>query len=140
MVTWFQLPSTNSYDHGLFGLDRGIDIQSISHRVMEGQGISIGFGRCRKVKHQVILHCECHLNEVMYSTNTLLWQLYHEATLINLLEVIFYKKEVALSGGDLLDDLVDYCHRKILFLNTWYAPPALPLIPCMHEQTHSYGF
>ncbi|KAI9338231.1 hypothetical protein BDR26DRAFT_919504 [Obelidium mucronatum] len=47
--------------------------------------------------------------------------LYHEATLVNLLEILFYNKEAVHQAGDLLIDLVDYCSRKMAFLNTWVS-------------------
>ncbi|KAJ3028279.1 UNVERIFIED_CONTAM: Zinc finger MYND domain-containing protein 10 [Siphonaria sp. JEL0065] len=52
--------------------------------------------------------------------------LYHEATLVNLLEIIFFNKDAVLQAGDLLIDLVDYCSRKMAYLNTWTAPESTP--------------
>lgn len=43
--------------------------------------------------------------------------LYHEATICNLLEVLFYHQSVAEEGGDALTELLDYCYRKITLLN-----------------------
>lgn len=46
--------------------------------------------------------------------------LYHQASLINLLEVLLYHKHVCEAGGELLLELVDYCARKMCRLNGGY--------------------
>lgn len=43
---------------------------------------------------------------------------YHEAVLINLLEVVFFNKDAVLACGESLLDLVDYCFRKMSYLNS----------------------
>ncbi len=43
--------------------------------------------------------------------------LYHEATLVNLLEVFLYHKHVCESGGEKMMELVDYVVRKLTRLN-----------------------
>ncbi len=40
-------------------------------------------------------------------------KLYHEATLVNLLETVLYHQDVCQSLEDSIFDLVDYCHRKM---------------------------
>ncbi|KAI8618819.1 hypothetical protein BC830DRAFT_887021 [Chytriomyces sp. MP71] len=52
--------------------------------------------------------------------------LYHEATLVNLLEILFYNKQTVLQAEDTLVDLVDYCHRKMNYLTAW-EPKEEPL-------------
>ncbi|XP_027988563.2 zinc finger MYND domain-containing protein 10 isoform X2 [Eptesicus fuscus] len=42
--------------------------------------------------------------------------LHHEASVINLLETVFFHKEVCESAEDTVLDLVDYCHRKLTLL------------------------
>ncbi|XP_014394459.1 PREDICTED: zinc finger MYND domain-containing protein 10 isoform X2 [Myotis brandtii] len=42
--------------------------------------------------------------------------LHHEASIINLLETVFFHKEVCESAEDTVLDLVDYCHRKLTLL------------------------
>ncbi|XP_019634170.1 PREDICTED: zinc finger MYND domain-containing protein 10-like [Branchiostoma belcheri] len=42
--------------------------------------------------------------------------LYHEATIINLLETIMYHKDTCESAEDTMLDLLDYCYRKIVDL------------------------
>ncbi|XP_010613750.1 zinc finger MYND domain-containing protein 10 isoform X2 [Fukomys damarensis] len=42
--------------------------------------------------------------------------IHHEASIINLLETVFFHKEVCESANDTLLDLVDYCHRKLTLL------------------------
>ncbi|KAJ3108171.1 CRISPR-associated protein 1 [Phlyctochytrium planicorne] len=45
--------------------------------------------------------------------------LHHEATLINLLEVILYNQEALMSLDEYLQPLVDYCARKFSYLDDW---------------------
>ncbi|XP_051841822.1 zinc finger MYND domain-containing protein 10 [Antechinus flavipes] len=42
--------------------------------------------------------------------------IHHEASIINLLETVFFHKEVCDSAEDYILDLVDYCHRKLILL------------------------
>ncbi|XP_068170900.1 zinc finger MYND domain-containing protein 10 [Antennarius striatus] len=42
--------------------------------------------------------------------------IYHEATIINLLETIMFHKDSYEAGNDCILDLVDYCHRKLTLL------------------------
>jgi hypothetical protein len=46
--------------------------------------------------------------------------LYHEATLINLLEIILYHKHICETNNDQMLELVDYCARKLTRLNSVY--------------------
>jgi hypothetical protein len=57
--------------------------------------------------------------------------LYHEATIVNLLEVLLYHKHICEAGGELMLELVDYCARKLTRLQSGYdfrqhSPEALP--------------
>lgn len=45
--------------------------------------------------------------------------LYHELTILNLMEVLFFSKEACLSLNDYLLDLVDYCARSVQYLITF---------------------
>jgi len=47
--------------------------------------------------------------------------LYHEAVLINLLESVLYHKQACEAAGDMIVELTDYCHRKLVWLLS--APP-----------------
>ena len=47
--------------------------------------------------------------------------LYHEGVLTNLLEALTYHKGGCEAAGDLISELVDYCHRRLMFLLN--APP-----------------
>lgn len=49
------------------------------------------------------------------------FKLYHEATIVNLLELLLYHQESIAQLEDYMIDLVDYCFRKFTFLNVWYA-------------------
>uniref|UniRef100_A0A669QJ49 Zinc finger MYND domain-containing protein 10 n=1 Tax=Phasianus colchicus TaxID=9054 RepID=A0A669QJ49_PHACC len=42
--------------------------------------------------------------------------LHHEASIINLLETVFFHKEICESAEDSILDLIDYCHRKLTLL------------------------
>lgn len=46
--------------------------------------------------------------------------LYHEATLVNLFEVLFYHKHVCQAGSEQMLELVDYCARKLTRLQSGY--------------------
>ncbi|KAJ3394124.1 hypothetical protein HDU84_000152, partial [Entophlyctis sp. JEL0112] len=58
--------------------------------------------------------------------------LYHEATVVNLLELMFFNKNAVLQARDLLVDLADYCSRRIAFLAGWQ-----PLQPVDHKTAMS---
>lgn len=51
------------------------------------------------------------------NNNRLYFVLYHEATVVNLLEVFLYHKHVCEGAGERVLDLVDYVARKLLRLN-----------------------
>jgi zinc finger MYND domain-containing protein 10 len=51
-----------------------------------------------------------------------LFKLYHEATLVNLLETVLYHQDVCLAVGDSILDLVDYCYRKLTEFIQNYEP------------------
>lgn len=46
-------------------------------------------------------------------------QVYHEATLCNLLEIILYHRTACENSQDSLVELIDYCYRKFLFLTSY---------------------
>ncbi len=46
--------------------------------------------------------------------------LFHEATVVNLLEVLLYHLQACEAAGDALVDLVDYCAGKMALLNSGY--------------------
>ncbi|KAM5148675.1 zinc finger MYND domain-containing protein 10 isoform 2-T2 [Mantella aurantiaca] len=60
------------------------------------------------------------------STFPLYMVIHHEATIINLLETIFYHKDVCESAEDLVLDLIDYCHRKLTLLASKGSSGELP--------------
>eukprot|EP00041_Stephanoeca_diplocostata_P034390 m.1171167 g.1171167 ORF g.1171167 m.1171167 type:complete len:453 (-) comp24512_c0_seq5:3243-4601(-) len=43
---------------------------------------------------------------------------YHEGTVLTLLEAVLYNKEAVEGLGDSVIDLVDYCHRRMVWLNS----------------------
>lgn len=64
------------------------------------------------------------------STMTPYIVLYHEATIINLLEAVMYHKEACEAAGDTILDLSDYCCRAINFLIT-IDPSAVDIFESM---------
>ena len=44
--------------------------------------------------------------------------LYHEAAIGNLLEVLLYHRTACESSQDALAELIDYCYRKFIYLNS----------------------
>ena len=44
--------------------------------------------------------------------------MYHEASICNLLEVMLYHKTACESSDDALVELIDYCYRKFIALNS----------------------
>jgi hypothetical protein len=46
--------------------------------------------------------------------------MYHEATLVNLFEVLFYHKHVCQAGGEMMLEMVDYAARKLTRLQSGY--------------------
>ncbi|NP_001090272.2 zinc finger MYND domain-containing protein 10 [Xenopus laevis] len=64
-----------------------------------------------------VFHVLCQLQDFQpKSTFPLYMVIHHEATIINLLETIFFHKEVCESAEDLTLDLIDYCYRKLTLL------------------------
>ena len=51
--------------------------------------------------------------------------LYHEATIVNLFEILLYHKHVCESIGEKMIEFVDYCSRKLTRLNGGYDFRAL---------------
>ncbi|XP_006892933.1 PREDICTED: zinc finger MYND domain-containing protein 10 [Elephantulus edwardii] len=59
----------------------------------------------------------CKLEDFMpQNTFPIYMVIHHEASIINLLETVFFHKEVCESAEDTILDLVDYCHRKLTLL------------------------
>ena len=44
------------------------------------------------------------------------FQVYHEASVLNLLEVMLYHRTACNSADDVLVELIDYCYRKFVAL------------------------
>merc|ERR1719204_1780237 len=53
--------------------------------------------------------------------------LYHEAVLVNLLEVCMFNGDAVESIDDYLVELIDYCYRKLVALNCKKIKPAQAL-------------
>lgn len=71
-------------------------------------------------KGKVLDHLEKHLVDAVNSL-TCYQLLYSEAVLANLLEVCLYHEHACQTiSDDALLELCDWCHRKLIFLNTYY--------------------
>lgn len=72
----------------------------------------IGF----KPKNTFVVYLIVSLENYLFTLElkfSIFLKLYHEATLVNLLETVLYHQDVCLAVGDSILDLVDYCYRKI---------------------------
>ncbi|KAM5313748.1 zinc finger MYND domain-containing protein 10 [Glossophaga mutica] len=66
---------------------------------------------------QKVLPVLCKLEDFTpQNTFPIYMVVHHEASIINLLETVFFHKEVCESAEDTVSDLVDYCHRKLTLL------------------------
>ncbi|TPX40706.1 hypothetical protein SeLEV6574_g06465 [Synchytrium endobioticum] len=49
--------------------------------------------------------------------------MYHEATLVNFLEIVMYSKSAGVAARDTILDLIDYLAKKFVLLSTWTDVP-----------------
>nr|XP_032637352.1 zinc finger MYND domain-containing protein 10-like [Chelonoidis abingdonii] len=52
--------------------------------------------------------------------------LHHEASIVNLLETVFFHKEICESAEDTILDLIDYSYRKLTLLAAWSTNREFP--------------
>uniref|UniRef100_A0A674IXA8 Zinc finger MYND-type containing 10 n=1 Tax=Terrapene triunguis TaxID=2587831 RepID=A0A674IXA8_9SAUR len=52
--------------------------------------------------------------------------LHHEASIVNLLETVFFHKEICESAEDTILDLIDYSYRKLTLLAAWSTNGEFP--------------
>ncbi|XP_071784356.1 zinc finger MYND domain-containing protein 10-like [Asterias amurensis] len=71
---------------------------------------------CTEVWQQKVFSIIKRMNFEPRTTIPLYMSLYHEATLVNLLETILYHKEPCEAAEDCILDIIDYCYRKITYL------------------------
>nr|KAF6421560.1 zinc finger MYND-type containing 10 [Molossus molossus] len=69
-----------------------------------------------KLNMQAILDATASQGEPIQELLVTHGKVHHEASIINLLETVFFHKEVCESAEDTVLDLVDYCHRKLTLL------------------------
>ncbi|XP_078399918.1 zinc finger MYND domain-containing protein 10 isoform X2 [Cetorhinus maximus] len=69
-----------------------------------------------KLNMQAIIDATADQDEFVKETIYSHGKIHHEATIINLLETIFYHKDVCDSADEAVLDLADYCHRKLTLL------------------------
>lgn len=55
--------------------------------------------------------------------------LYHEAALSNLFEVLLFHRHICREMGDTLVEIVDYCARKLVILNSRWEQCRLFICP-----------
>uniref|UniRef100_A0A8D2LEI8 Zinc finger MYND-type containing 10 n=1 Tax=Varanus komodoensis TaxID=61221 RepID=A0A8D2LEI8_VARKO len=76
---------------------------------------------------QKIFPIVCRLEDFKpKSTFPIYLVLRHEASVINLLETVFYHKEICESAEDTILDLIDYTHRKLTLLVAQTASGKIP--------------
>ncbi|XP_020558775.1 zinc finger MYND domain-containing protein 10 isoform X1 [Oryzias latipes] len=86
----------------------------------------VSFGKIPVLIHELILievwkhkvfTILCQLQDFNPKNSFQLYMvIYHESTVINLLQTILFHKDSCEAAGDSLVDLVDYCHRKLTLL------------------------
>ncbi|XP_044307133.1 zinc finger MYND domain-containing protein 10 [Varanus komodoensis] len=77
---------------------------------------------------QKIFPIVCRLEDFKpKSTFPIYLVLRHEASVINLLETVFYHKEICESAEDTILDLIDYTHRKLTLLVAQTASGKIPV-------------
>lgn len=70
-------------------------------------------------RERVLPLLDAAVYESTVGSTALYWVCYHEVSLINLLEVtLFHMESCENAGDDALLELADYCHRRLLYLNT----------------------
>ncbi|XP_045348873.1 zinc finger MYND domain-containing protein 10 isoform X3 [Leopardus geoffroyi] len=80
-----------------------------------------------KLNMQAILDATASQGEPIQELLVTHGKVHHEASIINLLETVFFHKEVCESAEDAVLDLIDYCHRKLTLLvarSSRGGPPA----------------
>ncbi|XP_022098393.1 zinc finger MYND domain-containing protein 10-like isoform X1 [Acanthaster planci] len=71
---------------------------------------------CSEIWQQKVFSIIKRMDFEPHTTIPLYISLYHEATLVNLLETILYHKEPCEAAADCILDMIDYCYRKITYL------------------------
>ncbi|XP_020854950.1 zinc finger MYND domain-containing protein 10 isoform X1 [Phascolarctos cinereus] len=70
-----------------------------------------------EVWKQKVFPILCKLEDFKpHNTFPIYMVVHHEASIINLLETVFFHKEICDSAEDSILDLIDYCHRKLTLL------------------------
>ncbi|KFZ53157.1 Zinc finger MYND domain-containing protein 10, partial [Antrostomus carolinensis] len=93
----------------------------------------------------------CRLEDFKPRSTFPIYVLHHEASIINLLETVFFYKEICESAEDSILDLIDYCHRKLTLLAARSAngqtvttaelhPTDLPSPSSMQKQAETMEF
>ncbi|KAI9102704.1 hypothetical protein DFS34DRAFT_406158 [Phlyctochytrium arcticum] len=70
-------------------------------------------------KRHVYPDVKSKLGQSQKAALKLYFVLYHEATILNLLEIVLYNALACESGGDALIDLADYCAMRLAALGSW---------------------
>uniref|UniRef100_A0ABK0LNY5 Zinc finger, MYND-type containing 10 n=1 Tax=Rattus norvegicus TaxID=10116 RepID=A0ABK0LNY5_RAT len=91
-------------------------LHSFQLREMGSEGWSKQHENLEKLNMQAILDATVSQAEPIQELLVTHGKVHHEASIINLLETVFFHKEVCESADDTVLDLVDYCHRKLILL------------------------
>ncbi|XP_052575937.1 zinc finger MYND domain-containing protein 10 isoform X2 [Peromyscus californicus insignis] len=91
-------------------------LHSFQLREMGSEGWNKQHENLEKLNMQAILDATVSQGEPIQELLVTHGKVHHEASIINLLETVFFHKEVCESADDKVLDLVDYCHRKLILL------------------------
>ncbi|XP_053454392.1 zinc finger MYND domain-containing protein 10 isoform X3 [Nycticebus coucang] len=91
-------------------------LRSFPLREMGSEGWNQQHENLEKLNMQAILDATVSHGEPIQELLVTHGKVHHEASIINLLETVFFHKEVCESAEDTILDLVDYCHRKLTLL------------------------
>ncbi|XP_020854951.1 zinc finger MYND domain-containing protein 10 isoform X2 [Phascolarctos cinereus] len=91
-------------------------LQSFPLRDMGSQGWCRQHEQLEKLNMQAILDASSSQGEPIQELLVTHGKVHHEASIINLLETVFFHKEICDSAEDSILDLIDYCHRKLTLL------------------------
>ncbi|XP_019272472.2 zinc finger MYND domain-containing protein 10 isoform X3 [Panthera pardus] len=91
-------------------------LRSFPLREMGSGGWNQQHENLEKLNMQAILDATASQGEPIQELLVTHGKIHHEASIINLLETVFFHKEVCESAEDAVLDLIDYCHRKLTLL------------------------
>ncbi|XP_040301405.1 zinc finger MYND domain-containing protein 10 isoform X4 [Herpailurus yagouaroundi] len=93
-----------------------LGLRSFPLREIGSEGWNQQHENLEKLNMQAILDATASQGEPIQELLVTHGKVHHEASIINLLETVFFHKEVCESAEDAVLDLIDYCHRKLTLL------------------------